>query len=125
MRTLKNITTICVLILTGMTTLLGANVANAFPAYSQKEKKPCLYCHVNPGGGGKRNAAGAWYKSHALSFAGYTPEKANAEAGLGVKPKPAATPKPKAAGKAKPAPKKPTKPVVKKTTPKPPAKKKA
>src|SRR4028119_85339 len=108
MRTLKNITIICALILGVLSILFPGNAAHAFPAFSQKEKKPCLYCHVNPGGGGKRNAAGIWYKNHALSFAGYTPEKASAEAGLN------ATPKPKAKAK----------PVAKKTTPKPPAKKK-
>lgn len=113
-----------------MATFLAANAANAFPAYSQKEKKPCLYCHVNPGGGGKRNAAGLWYKSHGLSFAGYMPQQANANAGLGTKPKPAAPPKPKivpkvtAKPKAKPATaKKPTKPAAKKPAAKPPAKK--
>ena len=90
--------------------------AHAFPAYSQKEKKPCLYCHVNPSGGGKRNAAGIWYKKHALSFAGYTPEKAAAEAGISATPsKPAAKPTPKL--KASPA----KKPAVKKPAPKKPA----
>ncbi|MBC8136500.1 MAG: hypothetical protein H8F28_11485 [Fibrella sp.] len=120
MRTLKNITLIFTLTLTGLAILLGEDTAQAFPAYSQKEKKPCLYCHVNPGGGGKRNAAGIWYKTHALSFAGYTPEKANAAAGLNVKPKTVATPKAKATPKpkAKPA------TAAKKPTPKPPTKKK-
>ena len=86
--------------------------AHAFPAFSQKEKKPCLYCHVNPSGGGKRNATGLWYKSHALSFAGYTPEKANTAAKLTASPapKPKATPVPK-------------KPVAKKPVAKPAAKK--
>lgn len=119
MRTLKNITINSVLTLTGFAILLTGNAAHAFPAYSQKEKKPCLYCHVNPGGGGKRNAAGLWYKAHGLSFAGYTPEKASAAAGLGTAPKPAATPKPKA----KSTPKPPAKPAVKKTTKTPPKKK--
>jgi hypothetical protein len=121
MRTLKNITVISVLTLAGLAILSGGDAAHAFPAYSQKEKKPCLYCHVNPGGGGKRNAAGTWYKTHALSFAGYTPEKASAEAGLNNKLKPAATPKPKATPKAKPAPKKPV--AAKKPTKTPPKKK--
>ena len=93
--------------------LAGGKSAQAFPAYSQKEKKPCLYCHVNPGGGGKRNAAGLWYKNHALSFVGYTPEKAAAEAGA-TTVKPAAKPTPK------PTPAKVTakKPAAKKPAPK-------
>lgn len=98
MRTVKNITFLPILTLTGLVILLNGNAAQAFPAFSTKEKKPCSYCHVNPKGAGKRNAAGEWYKKHGLSFAGYVPAKAPA------KPKPAATPKPK-----KPAPKPPAK----------------
>ncbi|MBC7807830.1 MAG: hypothetical protein H7145_16985 [Akkermansiaceae bacterium] len=127
MRTLTNTTLIYALTLTALTVLFAGKAAQAFPAFSQKEKKPCLYCHVNPGGGGKRNAAGLWYKNHALSFAGYTPEKANAEAGLNVKPTPVATPKAKVTPKpkAKTVAKKATKPVAaKKPAPKPPATKK-
>lgn len=52
--------------------------AQALPKYAQKEKKSCGYCHVNPAGGGKRNAAGYWYAAHKLSFKGYTPAKAAA-----------------------------------------------
>jgi len=69
----------------------GQRDAQAFPAYAKKENKPCSFCHVNPQGGGKRNAAGLYYKAHGLSLVGY---------------KPAATPTP--AGKATPAAKKPT-----------------
>ncbi len=92
--------------LAGVALMNSGNTAQAFPAYSQKEKKPCVYCHVNAKGGGKRNATGTWYKKHGLSFAGYTLAKANAEAGMTSAPQPKATPKPKA-----------------KSTPKPPAKK--
>lgn len=49
------------------------NAARAFPAYAAKEKKPCSYCHVNAAGGGKRNAAGIWYKAHGLSLTGFKP----------------------------------------------------
>ncbi len=129
MRTVKNSTLICVLALTGLTTLLIGDAANAFPAFAQKEKKPCSYCHVNPGGGGRRNAAGIWYDKHGQSFAGYTPEQANAEAGLNARGKTTASPTPKAVSKAvskaiaKAAPKKPAKPAAKKPTAKPGAKK--
>lgn len=107
--------------------LSGQRKADAFPAYSKKENKPCSYCHVKAQGGGKNNATGKWYKAHGLSFADYTPEKAAAEFGgaagttapAGVtgsapkpSPKPAVKPtakpaiKGKAKSAAKPAPKK-------------------
>jgi hypothetical protein len=63
--------------------------ARAFPAFAKKENKKCGFCHVNPSGGGKRNAAGNYYKAHGFSLVGY-------------KPAPSATPSP-ANGKTKPA----------------------
>jgi hypothetical protein len=42
--------------------------ATALPAYSQKEGKPCGYCHVNPAGGGERNAKGKQYEAKGHSF---------------------------------------------------------
>ncbi len=49
--------------------LLGApRSASALPAYSQKEGKPCGYCHVNPGGGGARNAKGQKYQANGHKF---------------------------------------------------------
>ena len=42
--------------------------ATALPAYAQKEGKPCGYCHVNPAGGGARNAKGKQYEAHGHSF---------------------------------------------------------
>jgi hypothetical protein len=81
--------------------LVRPPAAQAFPKFSTKEKKPCSYCHVNPAGGGPRNAAGKWYKEHGLSFAGYTPQAAASPAA-----KPSAKPSP-AAKKPSPAPKKP------------------
>jgi hypothetical protein len=67
----------------------GQRDARAFPTFAKKENKKCGFCHVNPSGGGKRNAAGNYYKAHGLSLVGY-------------KPTPAATPSP-AKGKTKPA----------------------
>ncbi len=51
----------------------------AFPAYTEKEGVKCAYCHVNAGGGGKRNYRGRFYKKNALSFAKFD-DKAEAEA---------------------------------------------
>ena len=42
--------------------------ATALPAYSQKEGKPCGYCHVNAAGGGERNAKGKQYEANGHSF---------------------------------------------------------
>ena len=56
--------------------LFTARAAWALPKFAQKEDRPCSYCHVNPSGGGKRNAAGAWYEAHGFSFKGYAPPRA-------------------------------------------------
>jgi hypothetical protein len=87
----------------------GSRSANAFPAFSQKEKKPCSYCHVKQTGGGPRTAAGNWYKTHGLSLAGFKPVGGAPAAKPGTKPasKPAAKPAPKKPAAKKPAPKKP------------------
>jgi hypothetical protein len=42
--------------------------AAAMPQYTQKEGKPCGYCHVNPAGGGDRNARGKQYGANGHSF---------------------------------------------------------
>ncbi len=42
--------------------------ATALPAYSQKEGKACGYCHVNPAGGGPRNAKGQQYEANGHKF---------------------------------------------------------
>lgn len=42
--------------------------ATALPAYAAKEGKPCGYCHVNPAGGGVRNAMGKKYEAGGHSF---------------------------------------------------------
>jgi hypothetical protein len=42
--------------------------ATALPAYSQKEGKACGYCHVNPAGGGPRNAKGKQYEANGHKF---------------------------------------------------------
>jgi hypothetical protein len=42
--------------------------AQALPAYAAKEGKPCGYCHVNPAGGGPRNARGKQYQANGHTF---------------------------------------------------------
>ena len=50
------------------TLLVAPRSASALPAYAQKEGKPCGYCHVNPAGGGARNAKGKQYEANGHSF---------------------------------------------------------
>lgn len=81
------------LALTIAVALLGAMLgqqqkASATPAYAKKEKKPCAYCHVNPQGGGKRNAAGIYYKAHNHSLVGYKPAGGAAAVKAPAKPAP-------------------------------------
>ena len=55
-------------------TILGAGLtasprlAAALPTYSEKEHKPCGYCHVNPAGDGVRNAVGKEYEANGHTF---------------------------------------------------------
>jgi hypothetical protein len=42
--------------------------AHAKPAYSQKEGKPCGFCHQNPRGGGARNEKGSEYERNGFKF---------------------------------------------------------
>jgi hypothetical protein len=42
--------------------------AGALPTYSQRENKPCEYCHINPAGGGDRNANGKEYEENGHKF---------------------------------------------------------
>ena len=66
--------------------------AEALPKYAQKEKKPCAFCHVNPKGGGKKTAAGEYYKAHDHTLVGY---KEGGAPSPSPKPSPKASPKPK------------------------------
>ncbi len=50
------------------TLVVAPRPATALPAYAQKEGKPCGYCHVNPAGGGARNAKGKQYEANGHSF---------------------------------------------------------
>lgn len=42
--------------------------AAALPTYSQRENRPCEYCHINPAGGGERNAMGKEYEDNGHKF---------------------------------------------------------
>jgi hypothetical protein len=55
-----------VVLLAGIT--VAPRSAAAMPAYAQKEGKACGYCHVNPAGGGNRNARGNQYQANGHSF---------------------------------------------------------
>jgi hypothetical protein len=57
MRNTLFLTVICLLVIAFV-----ASAASATPAFAEKEKKACGYCHVSPAGGGALNAAGEAYK---------------------------------------------------------------
>ena len=70
--------------------------ANATPAFAGKEKKACVYCHLQPNGGENWGFRGIYYDKHKYSFKGFSELKEAKKAGV----------KPKSVGKAA----KPTKP---------------
>jgi len=83
-------------LLTGavLTAIVGApRSASAFPAFVEKEGKPCSYCHLNPKGGGKRNYRGVFYKMNANTFAKFDDAAEAKKAGVEIGPE--ATPPPK------------------------------
>jgi|GEM_PF-6310299 len=61
--------------------------ASARPEYAERERKDCVYCHLDPQGGGARNERGLYYAVHSLSMAGW------AEAGHDI-PQPPVTASP-------------------------------
>ncbi len=52
----------------GVTLTVAPQHAQARPEYAAKEGKACGYCHVNPAGGGPRNATGQRYEKNGHSF---------------------------------------------------------
>lgn len=93
------VTTACAAgFVTGIAALLVTSTqkpADAFPAFTDKEGKPCGYCHVKAAGSGPRNYRGKYYKQNALTFAKFD-DKAEAEkAGEPVGPDPDPEQKPK------------------------------
>jgi hypothetical protein len=47
-----------VVVATSWAVIVTAPTAKATAQYAKQTGKPCGYCHVNPGGGGKLKAAG-------------------------------------------------------------------
>ncbi|OGD74561.1 MAG: hypothetical protein A2Y64_00900 [Candidatus Coatesbacteria bacterium RBG_13_66_14] len=45
--------------------------ASARPEYADRERKDCVYCHLDPRGGGERNERGLYYTTHGRSLAGW------------------------------------------------------
>jgi len=78
----------------------GSQNAQAKPEFARKTGKPCSFCHVNPGGGGRRTAAGEYYHVH-KTLDGF--QVAGAPT-----PKPSPKPTPKPSPKPTPKAKKPT-----------------
>ena len=48
--------------------IVAPRAAIALPSYTQKEDKPCGYCHVNPEGGRVLNAMGRQYEANGHTF---------------------------------------------------------
>lgn len=81
-------------ILLGFGTVVAASGAtHALPAFTQKEGKPCAYCHVNQAGSGPRNYRGLFYKQNKLSFAGFDDAAEAKKAGVEIGPNPTPPPK--------------------------------
>jgi hypothetical protein len=55
-------------IITAAALIAAPQQAQAKPEYAAKEGKPCGYCHVNPAGGGPRNAKGKQYQANGHKF---------------------------------------------------------
>jgi hypothetical protein len=55
-------------VITAAALVAAPQQAQAKPQYAAKEGKPCGYCHVNPAGGGPRNARGKRYQANGHKF---------------------------------------------------------
>ena len=71
----------------------AAPAAHAFPAFTDKEGKPCAYCHVNPKGAGPRNYRGLFYKKNNMTFAKFDDAAEAKAAGVEIGPNPTPPPK--------------------------------
>ena len=56
--------------------------ANATPAFAQKEKKSCNYCHLKNEGGKGWGFRGKYYEHNKLSFKGFVEKTEAAKAGV-------------------------------------------
>ncbi len=54
--------------------------ATALPEYAAREARACAHCHLDPGGGGPRNARGQYFERHDHSFEGFDEAAEAAEA---------------------------------------------
>ena len=52
----------------GATIVVAPRHASALAAYTQKEGKPCGYCHVNAAGGGAKTEKGKEYQANGHKF---------------------------------------------------------
>lgn len=66
--------------------LLLLSSALALPQYASTEGKDCVYCHLDPQGGGPRNERGAYYESHGHSFEGWSGEAEIEQPPVGASP---------------------------------------
>ncbi|MCX7021291.1 MAG: hypothetical protein NTW26_03260 [bacterium] len=67
--------------------------ASARPEFADRERKDCVYRHLDPRGGGERNERGLYYAAHWYSLAGWV------EAGHEV-PQPPVTASPRGSSRA-------------------------
>ena len=54
----------------GTITLIAPNPAQATPEFAAKFHFPCAKCHVNPAGGGPRNAFGKAFEKNGFKLPG-------------------------------------------------------
>lgn len=60
----------------------GVMVAQATPAYAQKEKRACNYCHLADAGAGPRGFRGLFYAWKGHTFKGFDEKKEAKAAGV-------------------------------------------
>jgi hypothetical protein len=56
------------LLIAGVTIVLTPQPTMAKPEFAAQTKKPCGFCHQNPGGGGPLTAAGAKFKANGFKL---------------------------------------------------------
>jgi hypothetical protein len=56
------------IVVAGAALVVAPRHAAALPAYAAKEGKACGFCHLNPAGGGERNATGKKYEANGHTF---------------------------------------------------------
>ena len=56
------------LLIAGVTIVLTPQPTMAKPEFAAQTKKPCGFCHQNPGGGGPLTGAGAKFKANGFKL---------------------------------------------------------